>query len=187
MNVFVAVPVPDAVRDHLGSVVAPLRELAPELRWTQPRGWHVTLAFLGVGLDDRLDEVGAAVEGAVGRAVPRPRLEVTGAGRFGDRVLWAAVGDDPAGSLAALGSVLRTGIARAGLPVTERELVGHLTLARGGRASPVTSALGSALAASIAGRGGGPAWDVEVVQVWTSPGLPGGRGYTSVASFPLAG
>jgi 2'-5' RNA ligase len=46
---FVAVPVPAELRAALAAAVAAWRAEpgAPNLRWTDPEGWHVTLAFLG--------------------------------------------------------------------------------------------------------------------------------------------
>ena len=47
MRLFVAVVPPDAALAELEDAVAPLREAAPELRWTGAASWHLTLAFLG--------------------------------------------------------------------------------------------------------------------------------------------
>ena len=46
---FVAVPLPDALRADLADVVSAWRgePNGPDLRWTDPAGWHLTLAFLG--------------------------------------------------------------------------------------------------------------------------------------------
>jgi RNA 2',3'-cyclic 3'-phosphodiesterase len=46
---FVAAPVPDELRTALTATVTAWRTEpdAPNLRWTDPEGWHVTVAFLG--------------------------------------------------------------------------------------------------------------------------------------------
>jgi RNA 2',3'-cyclic 3'-phosphodiesterase len=46
---FVAVPAPAELRAALAAAVAGWRAEpdAPDLRWTDPEGWHVTVAFLG--------------------------------------------------------------------------------------------------------------------------------------------
>lgn len=48
---FVAVPIGEELRANLAAAVERLRDAEPErdaaFRWTDPQGWHVTLAFLG--------------------------------------------------------------------------------------------------------------------------------------------
>jgi len=44
---FVAVPIGEALRADLRIAVDAWRGLGTDLRWTDPDGWHVTLAFLG--------------------------------------------------------------------------------------------------------------------------------------------
>ena len=63
---FVAVPIGEELRDDLRAAVAGWRddERLAGLRWTDPEGWHVTLAFLGATEPARvpaLDEQLAAV------------------------------------------------------------------------------------------------------------------------------
>ncbi|MEO6059031.1 MAG: RNA 2',3'-cyclic phosphodiesterase, partial [Candidatus Limnocylindria bacterium] len=48
---FVGVPIGDELRHELRTTVEALRATLPiahdALRWTEPEGWHVSLAFLG--------------------------------------------------------------------------------------------------------------------------------------------
>ncbi|OAA20513.1 2'-5' RNA ligase [Frankia sp. EI5c] len=139
MRFFVALlPPPELVRDLAATVAAvtgtagageggPDRPRGlPGARWVDPARWHVTLAFLGPvdpatrpALDERL--------GRVARRHPPARLRVDGAGRFGDRVLWARV----SGELGALATGVRRAAVRAGaLHGDDRPLRAHLTLAR---------------------------------------------------------
>lgn len=131
-RLFVALPIPAHVRVLAEAAAAPARELAPELTWTRPGGWHVTLAFLGEVPAEDVRGVEAAVADAVAGRAP-VRCELGAAGRFDRRVLWLAVHDRPDGAVAALGSTVQHGLAAAGLPVTERVVRPHLTLARASR------------------------------------------------------
>lgn len=128
---FVAVPIPDDLRSSLAHGVAAWRGLpdAPDLRWSDPDGWHVTLAFLGpIGaeqipaLTDALQEAVRSVRpftvltGGVG-AFPRPGTAMTA---------WYGV-RDPHGGLAALAAAVGEAVLPAGDVSRFRP---HLTLGR---------------------------------------------------------
>lgn len=133
MRLFVALPVPDDVREALARVVEPVRRDRGGLRWTRPEGWHLTVAFLGEVDEARVGEVTQVLAAVAAQHAPVV-LSLDGPGRFGKRVLWVGVDDVPTGAVAALGAVLQQQLAAAGLPVQQREVHAHLTLARAGRA-----------------------------------------------------
>lgn len=131
-RLFVAVPLPDDLRRDLAATVAGWRNeesdpSAPDLRWTDAAGWHLTLAFLGptppatvASLTESLRS--AVVEhacfdlstGELG-AFPRPAYA---------RVIWYGVRDD--GRLASLARSVRRALA-----VEESSAFrAHVTLAR---------------------------------------------------------
>ncbi|MGH3783890.1 MAG: 2'-5' RNA ligase family protein [Pseudonocardiaceae bacterium] len=72
MRLFVALTPPDEVVEALRVCTHELRECAPELRWTRPEQWHVTLAFLG--------EVGSPSQPACGGAPSLPSARHLGPG-----------------------------------------------------------------------------------------------------------
>jgi 2'-5' RNA ligase len=125
-TLFIAlVPPPEALAP-LVAAVDRLRPTAPGLGWVSPRKWHVTLCFLGRG------EPSGALEERLGRVAARhvpPPLRIAGAGRFGDRVLFAKL----AGELKPLAAGVARAAAKAGYPVEDRPFRAHLTLARGRR------------------------------------------------------
>lgn len=147
---FVGVPIGDRLRDELSSYVARLREPpeARSLRWSDPAGWHLTLAFLGTVPRDALP---AIERGLTATARGRAPFSVAtgGVGAFPSphdmRVLWYGV-DDSTGRLAALAIDLAGTL---GLPPTAFRA--HLTLARSrdGRR-------GQVLMATLAGAAGEP-------------------------------
>jgi RNA 2',3'-cyclic 3'-phosphodiesterase len=182
VRLFVAVtPAQDAV-DELWSAVSVLRQTRPELRWTRPEQWHLTLAFLGE-VDDRARlEVMERLGRAAGRHPPLA-LALAGAGRFGDRVLWTRVTGDVA-PLCRLAESVRAAVRRARLPVEDRPYRPHLTLARsrdGADLRPAVDAL-----AGFAGC----AWTAtELHLVRSHLGAGPGRSarYEVVATWPLTG
>lgn len=47
MRLFTGIAIPDETRSLVEAWVHPLREDFPQLRWSSPEQWHVTLQFLG--------------------------------------------------------------------------------------------------------------------------------------------
>ena len=47
MRLFIAIPLGAAVETELKRLTARLRPAAPDLRWSHPEAWHITLQFLG--------------------------------------------------------------------------------------------------------------------------------------------
>jgi 2'-5' RNA ligase len=125
---FVALTPPDEVIEALRTTTAALRELAPQLRWTRPQQWHLTLVFLGEVGDDALDELTRRLHRAAVRHPPLS-LFLGGGGRFGHRVLWTGLHGDRDG-LRRLASSAAAAARRSRLPVEDRPYRPHLTLAR---------------------------------------------------------
>jgi RNA 2',3'-cyclic 3'-phosphodiesterase len=169
---FVAIGVPPSIRDVLYSSLAPVRAARPEVAWTDPRGWHVTLAFLGPLPDSSRREVVTAVERAVAGAASAEDLPgavaLGDADAFDDRVLIARIEDDPgdqaSGHVASLGARVQAALVEAGLPVTQGPVRPHVTLARARRNRPIDDALvGLVRERMVPGR-----WVVDAVGVWSS-------------------
>ena len=129
MRLFVAVTPPPQAVDELCSATAGLRSTHSELRWTRPDQWHLTLAFLGEVDDDARTDLTIRL-GRVAPRHPPVQLALSGAGRFGDRVLWTRVTGDVA-ALRRLAASVQAAARRARLAVEERPYRPHLTLARG--------------------------------------------------------
>jgi 2'-5' RNA ligase len=143
---FVAVPVPPDLRRSLDAVVTAWRAEpdAPNLRWTDPGGWHVTLAFLGAtdpgsvpGLAEDLEATVAqfapfAVSTGRTGAFPRP-----GAAQS----VWLGIAD-PDDRLRVVAAAVQDAVLP---PDRRRPLKPHLTLGRSRvrRGEPLGPWLGS--------------------------------------------
>lgn len=132
MRLFAALEVPRRVRAPLDVALAELRVRWDDLRWTPPEQWHVTIAFVG-HTDRDPDEVAGVLAEAARNAPARVRLSIEEPGRFGARVLWVRVGDEPPGAVRELGAAAQDALEHAGLPVDRKEVRPHLTLARAAR------------------------------------------------------
>jgi 2'-5' RNA ligase len=133
VRLFVAVDVPEPVKDGLLRALAPFRERIPGARWTQPSGWHVTLKFLG-WVWPRLE---TAVRGATTEVAARAgepfEARLTEIGVFPSparaRVVWAGIADEPGDRFAQIVTLLDESLEEYFEPET-REYSPHLTVAR---------------------------------------------------------
>jgi len=134
---FVALSLPEAVKEDLARFLKPSQEAGPGLRWSAPDQWHVTLAFLAKVADRHLDDLLERLERAVSRRKPLV-LRMAGAGAFPGparaNVLWAGVEHDGE-ELMRLAGGARAAAAKSGIEVGRGRFHPHLTLAR--VASPV--------------------------------------------------
>jgi RNA 2',3'-cyclic 3'-phosphodiesterase len=179
---FLALAVPGEVRDALAGATAHLRVPGTELRPTPPAGWHVTVAFLGE-VDPAAAVLAAEVAAAtlaVAAPAPAPELVVRRAGRFGDRVLVAHLGEEPAGALEVVVERLHAALGVAGLTLPDRAFRPHLTLARARGARRVTRRDAATLRLPP-GR-----WRPEAVGLWATapPGGPHPYVVESVLPWP---
>ena len=187
LRLFVAIDLPEDVRESLGRLQAGLRRNdLTGLRWTRPEGVHLTLKFLG---ETPAAEV-AAIEGALARAVrgvPAFRLALgapgTFGGRRGPRVLWVDVEGELA-PLQRLQAAVERELAAVGFAPEERKFSPHLTLARVPQPPPpgLAERLSRALAAVAAPQGEFRATELLLMR---SRLQPGGAVYSRVAAFPL--
>ena len=189
VRVFAAVTPPRDVREELRTWLGPLHAAAgaDQLRWSDPAGWHCTLAFYGAVPYHRLTDLIARLRRAAARRSPL-ELRISGGGRFGDRVLWAGfTGDRPA--LARLADGARAAGRKAGAPADAAHGFNpHLTLARGGQRGEIPLVPYVERLRDF----GGSTWRVrEVVLIQSQPprsGVPGERPrYEELAVCPLGG
>lgn len=178
MRLFAAVePSPEAVA-HLDAVVAGVRD--GTLRWSDPAGWHLTLAFYGQVAEERLHELTERLERAA-RRHPPTRARIAGAGRFGTAVLWAGVDGDRVALRALAGSVRAAG-RRTGVGHEDTQpFRPHVTLARSRGAADLRPYV-----ERLAGYAG-PEWAADAVTLLRSHPGGAGRGprYEPLATFPL--
>ena len=132
MRMFVALPLPEAVKQDLSTFLEPRHEAGPELRWTLPEQWHLTLAFLPEVAERNLDELLERLAKATSRRSPLD-LRLAGAGAFPNagraKVLWAGVEHDGEELMRLAGGARAAG-AKSGTEVGGGRFHPHLTLAR---------------------------------------------------------
>ncbi len=182
---FVAVELPDEVREKMRDVRDRLRSAIGRGSWARPENFHVTLRFLGTVGEDVIESFASKTEPQFARIAPFP-LRVQGVGAFPNlrraSVLWVgAVASD--NELASVYRIAEQGAVEIGLPAEARPFEGHITLARfkdrGGR--DVTWAIESA------GEFDAGEFTARSAALFASTLSPSGAVYTRLREFPFRG
>jgi RNA 2',3'-cyclic 3'-phosphodiesterase len=184
MRLFVAIDIPDAVREALARLSREWRPLCPEARWVRMEGAHITLKFIGETTSERAENIYAALR--LARASAPIHLVFSGLGFFPDarrpRVLWAGVsGNEPLRELAAS---IQTQLEPLGIARETREFSPHITLAR--LDSPKQLARLQAAVEKM----GTPEFgrhSVHEFRLYQSVLKRGGAEYTCLATYPISG
>ena len=186
MRLFVALPLPEAVRVPLARRAAELRPELPAARWVPASNLHLTLVFLGEIEPGRRPALERALAPCFA-GTPPLGLRLSGGGCFPPRrparVAW--VGLEPAPALARLQPAVAAAVAGSlERPPESRPYHAHLTLARCRRPWPRRAV--ERWERAFAGPQG-PAFEVEAGHLMLSRLGPGGARYESVAAFALGG
>ncbi len=132
IRTFIAIDVDDSIRDMLGAIIRRMAQELPSVRWVDPQGIHLTLAFLGNLTDERLADAMQAAEVTAPRVMPF-EIRLSRLGVFDSllhpRVIWVGI-DEPSGVLQQLYSVLNRELENRDFAVEKRPFSPHLTLAR---------------------------------------------------------
>ena len=128
MRVFIAIELPEDVRQKLANLEQELRPVTSSTRWVAPESIHLTLKFIGEIAEARLEEIDQALEGLTWRPF---QVVVRGVGFFpgarSPRILWAGL---TASTMADLTLEIDTRMERFGFEKEKRAFRSHITLAR---------------------------------------------------------
>ncbi len=132
MRLFVGVRPPEAALARVAAAVEAVRDLPTAPSWTDPRTWHLTLAFLGEVHEAHLPRLTAALAEAAA-ADAAPTIWLAGSGTFPGRgppaVLWVGVDGDLDG-LEGLARAVRRACRSARAPAEGKGFSPHLTVGR---------------------------------------------------------
>jgi 2'-5' RNA ligase len=170
-RIFAAILLPVEVQAHLDEYVDALRSARPDLRWSPPARWHITMQFLGECGPHEVDRQFDRWQRRARRGRPM-RLNLEGAGTFPKafiaRALWTGLG----------------GELDAWKRVAAYDQQPHVTLARTRERSDLTGVVDE-LSGYV-----GPSWaatQVAVVESHLRGAGDGGPRYEPLEFFPLGG
>ncbi len=132
VRTFIAVEIPDNVRDVISGVISELRKFCGGVRWVPPENLHLSLKFLG----DLEPERFSVLKVTVGRALTGSRpfgMTLSGIGAFPNlrrpRVFWIGVGDRGK-DFEGIYDKIEGALSDEGFPKEERKFSPHLTIGR---------------------------------------------------------
>lgn len=201
MRTFIAVVLPDAVREQLENASRALRgylheQGAPDrLRWTSMENAHLTLRFLGETSPEQVEALASELS-ALARKHPPFELSIGGLGCFPNvrqpRVVWVGIGGELA-RLCALQTAVERASVRVGFEAENRPYSPHVTLARSRRGASKSQLhkIGQLVQARIRADGEPLLLETyiplpvdQVIHI-RSDLRPGGSVYTPLRHFPL--
>lgn len=130
MRLFVALPIPAAVRENLSSLIRELQRADRGPRWINPENLHVTLKFVGEVPSENVPAIGDVLDSV--RSVGCLNLEFRGVGFFPNvrRPSVAWIGIKSSRNLAPLVAAINQALTPLNIPREEKAFVPHLTIAR---------------------------------------------------------
>jgi 2'-5' RNA ligase len=130
LRLFVAIEIPEEIRNALASFIKELRAVAPHVKWVRAENLHVTLKFLGHTDDAKLSAIEDILRGV--RSSDPVALTFQGLSFFPNdrrpRVFWS--GMQASASCKAIAADIEHAVHKLGFPLEERPFTPHLTLAR---------------------------------------------------------
>ena len=185
MRAFIAVSLPDHVRESLGRLQQQLARSGADVAWVAPDRLHLTLKFLGEISDAQRPQI-EAVAALIAHRQPQFQANLSGVGAFpsltAPRVVWVGIEEGKDQFIRMAAGIEEEGQA-LGLRREEHPFSAHLTLGRvrspNGRPALV-NALQNASWQPPAG------WTVSTVTVYQSVLSSNGPTYSILAELPLA-
>jgi len=182
MRLFIAIAIPDEIRNALAAFLRELRAIGPAAKWVRAENLHVTLKFLGHTAPEKL----SATEQAL-MTIRSPQavvLQFRGLGLFPNakcpRVFWTGMDASP--NLRPLAEDIDHVASRLGFPPENRPFAPHLTLARFDPPA-LPGKLGAAIEQHAAVSFG--SLRADTFHLIESKLKPTGAEYTTLQSFPF--
>ena len=188
LRLFVAISIPEPVRDEIIRVQQELQPLVPRdvARWARSDQFHLTLRFLGDVPADGVEELKESA-GAVCRNARSLSLRAEGVGFFPNprspRVIWVGINDQE-GRLGDLQKQIETAVGPFSPEPGEKNFTGHATLGRLKNPKPADIWDLAARAQSLEKRPFGD-WTAHEIEIIQSELSPAGARHISLAAFRL--
>lgn len=132
MRTFIAIELPESIKDFLSRIQGQLKGSQADVKWVAPKNIHLTLKFLGEIDEKKLDKINAIIEDAA-KNKNSFYIRISSLGAFpkinSPRVIWVGInkGDNEIKEIA---KGLEEKIAKLGIPKENRAFSSHITIGR---------------------------------------------------------
>lgn len=186
-NLFVAVPLPEAVKQVIAETTSRVGGQLSFRKWVHPADYHITVKFLGRQNPGLAGNLRTVLE-PVAQGHERFTLQLAEAGTFGKReaprILWIGI-DGERGALAALQANTEKALAGLGFEPEGRPYSPHITIARTWTGEgPLTAEHMQALSAGLVHGDGPQQWEVEELVLYRTH-MGHTPMYEKIARYPL--
>lgn len=127
MRVFIAIEIPESIKEELAHLVEGLKDKISNVKWVEKENFHITLRFIGEIQEDRISVLESIIDEVSLKFSPF-EIELKGTGKF-PHVIW--VGIDKGGDiLKNIYYSIEGALIRADFPPIDKPFSPHITLGR---------------------------------------------------------
>ena len=132
MRTFIAIPLPQEIKDSLARLQEQLKSSGTDVKWVEPDNIHLTLKFLGERDDKKIEKIEQAIQDTA-KDKTEFIAHISSVGAFpkisSPRVIWVGI-DQGDSETKLIAGELEEKIAKIGIPKEEREFSSHITIGR---------------------------------------------------------
>ena len=132
MRVFIAIELPQEIKDWLNSIQEKLKTCQADVKWVQSQNIHLTLKFLGEISEEQLAKIKIILDNTA-KDKKKFSIRISSLGAFPKidypRVIWVGI-DKGDGEIQELAKDLEKRIEKIGIPKEERAFSSHITIGR---------------------------------------------------------
>ncbi len=132
MRAFIAIELPQEIKDTLGRLQAKLKTAEADVKWVEPKNIHLTLKFLGEIDEQTTEKIKSFLE-KIPNAQKQFKINLSSPGAFpspaSPRVIWVGIKQGNA-EIKGIAIFLEKQSAEIGLPPENKEFSAHITIGR---------------------------------------------------------
>ncbi len=132
MRTFIAIELPQEIKDKLGRLQDKLKKCRADVKWVEPKNIHLTLKFLGEIKEERLNKINRIIED-IARNKFKFKVTLAGLGVFPSinhpKIIWVGI-KDINNEIGLIAEELEEKLKSLDIPKEERQFLAHITLGR---------------------------------------------------------
>lgn len=127
MRVFIAVELPEEIKEELHKLVDFLKRSISDVKWVEKENFHITIRFIGEIEEDKVLRIGEILDN-IGSKFSPFEVEIKGIGQF-SHVLWVGI-EHGSDALKNIAYAIEGSLLREGFQPADKLFSPHITLGR---------------------------------------------------------